>query len=81
MSGECFSPPVWVSPYHHISWSPLPVSTITINTNESFSIGHFLGGIEGIFRDEQGNPLLHYGKQRDVDSASQAEILIIREVS
>lgn len=60
--GIVTSPPVQVLPHHHISWSPPQVDTIKVNTNESFTNGLTQGGIGGIFRNNQGNPFLHFGK-------------------
>lgn len=62
MSKNVISPSAWVSPHYHISSCLLSVGSIKVNTDVFLSNGYIQGEIEGIFRDAQETPLLHFGK-------------------
>lgn len=73
------SPPQQTTTHYHISWIPPLVSMIKINMNGSLMNTSNQGGIGGIFRDDQGSHLLHFGKQVVTESTIYVEILAIRE--
>lgn len=52
---------------------------ISFDTDGSFLNGHTQDGIGRIFHDDQGNFLLHFGKQINAESAIHREIVTIRE--